>query len=349
MVTTTLNEILDRAEVIAAQRGVDPHQNPVIDGGMALQALVPHAWRYAILKEIRDGSGSASKFARTHNLEPIEGVAVLPDSVMTEHFDSSFLVNDVKASFHNWPDYARRRHTMLCYFTERDGNLHYSCTFPAVVLESAFIAIPLDTQLSHAGDPEITEEHVGHRLYLYNTDDELVFDGIIKSIVSNMAIEVEGKCVNGTIGFGIANPGTIYDTSQDIVLRTQGSLGTTEDLQTIAAPADSFVQADVGRRLRVTRDSDGSVLVDAIIDEVNDTGDVVTVRGLAIDTVNPATGAVMYPALLLNIVSTPDSPAAATTEIEMDRSYLEDTILILVGALTGEIKIEALLGNFEPE
>lgn len=123
----SLNEILARARTIAESRARDANTSPIIDSGMAAEALVPHAIRHVISKASNE---DLRQTTADHEIEiDANSEGTLPESVIREFLDeSSFLPRIARSSYVPWPDYHRPRFdNLLCYYTQRNGVFKSDC------------------------------------------------------------------------------------------------------------------------------------------------------------------------------------------------------------------------------
>lgn len=138
----SISEIVARAEQIAAGRGTDPHKSPVIDAGMTVEALYPHALRYAICKDLSSG-GNSQNYIRTHSITLTAGAGPLPDSVLREFLCSSFIPADLYAAWIPYPDYIRQRYNNLAtYYSNNGAVLYYSGVGASVGLSAPSLPEP---------------------------------------------------------------------------------------------------------------------------------------------------------------------------------------------------------------
>lgn len=116
-----LTEIIARAEQIAVGKGVDPHDSPVLDAGLTVEALYPHALRYAVGRDLRSG-GSPLDYLREYALVVSGGEATLPDSVIRSLIAHSNLKGVAISAYVPYPDYARSPFsTWATYYSVRGG------------------------------------------------------------------------------------------------------------------------------------------------------------------------------------------------------------------------------------
>ena len=124
----TKQDIIDAAMQIALAGG-DGHTSPVIDSHMTAEDLLPLALRHAYGQLLHSGSLSLQDVLRAHTIEIVDGEGELPEGVLTEHLDQSFLPDfPYSAYLPLKSDYDRERfNAMLCYYTVNNGRFYTSC------------------------------------------------------------------------------------------------------------------------------------------------------------------------------------------------------------------------------
>lgn len=333
----SLAEIVARARTIAEGRGADAFKNPIIDSGLAVEALVPHAIRRAYQVAVKSDVLSSCE---DHELEIVDGEAVLPDGVLRKYLDEAFLPDVPRSSYIPHPDYNRSRYdNLLCYFTTKNGTLYYSCDIPRIIR-----TIPTggsdETTGFTCADDSLTSADVGRRLSFIKTDGTVIGDMIIASVTDENTAVLRGKTL--TTEAVKAPLVTIYDTENDVVDRSVTDLAVNLSSQTVTSAGAAFTQADVGRRLRAYQTGTTTIVFDGIIDSVTNATTAV-LRGKPITTHAACDASILYSALTLNAPSIPAMPADPDTEITMGDKVATDTILLLAGAFTGEISIKELM------
>jgi hypothetical protein len=147
----SLNEILARAEQIAAERGVDPKHSPVVDAGMTAEALFPHAIRAAVTRAASSG-GDPHDFMASHSLTTASGAVALPEGVLLDLIAHAYLKEDTRACLVPYVDFnGSRLDTLLTYFAVDGGTLHISGDDGAWTLRA-----PSVPDLPGDGDEEMT-------------------------------------------------------------------------------------------------------------------------------------------------------------------------------------------------
>jgi hypothetical protein len=130
-ISTTIQNIIDQAEQIAVGMGTDPNQSTAIDSEMTAEDLLPLAFRHAYLQLLNSGSLSLQDVMLAHQIEVTDGEGILPDGVLTEHLDNSFLPAFPFSSWMRYfADYSRKRFdNLLCYYTVNNGKFYTTCGF----------------------------------------------------------------------------------------------------------------------------------------------------------------------------------------------------------------------------
>lgn len=335
----SLNEVIARAEQIAVGKGIDPHNSPVIDGGLTFEALYPHALRYVIQKGLKDGSIHVQDLFQSHFIEMVDDVGVLPDTVMKEHLCHSFLPGNKFGTWVPYMDYHRPRFAALQYFAIKGDNIYFD-GLPAVITAAGEFECSLNSNIITSSVADIvTAAMVGQRLQLDLQSSPGGVDAIITQIDGPTQFRVAARATAGT-GLGVAEPGTVFSTANDVKDRDLTGLTTTINSELVTGPAATFVPADAGRRLRVM---DGSTLVvDAIIAAVNSATQV-ELKGQAMSSVaGTATGPVYYTALELAAVTAPE-PTDATSDLDISEKLADDVIITLAAVMTNEIPVGVLI------
>lgn len=335
----SLNEVIARAEQIAVGKGVDPHNSPVIDGGLTFEALYPHALRYVIQKGLKDGSIHVQDLFASHFIEMTDDSGPLPDTVMKEHLCHSFLPGYKFGTWVPYMDYRRPKFGALNYFAVKGDELYFE-GLPVVIdatgeFECSVNSDIVTTQIADV----VTAAMIGQRLELQLESAPGGFDAIITQVDSTTQFRVAARATSGT-GLGVAEAGTIFSTANDVQDRALTGLTTTINSAVITGPASTFVAADAGRRLRVMNGP--TVVIDAIIETV-DSATQVTMKGQAMSTVaGTATGSVFYTALELAAVTAP-VPTDATSDLGISEKLADDVIITLAAVMTSEIPVGVLI------
>lgn len=340
-----LDEIIVRATQICVGRGQNPMDSPLLDAGLTLEALYPHALRMAIGRDLNTG-GTPQDYIRTHQIEVSEGVGSLPDTVLRRYLDTSFLPDFPYAAHVPYPDYGRQVYSnLVAYYSDNvigdAGKFYFNYTLPSI-LEPDCSAQVNSSAIAGTGDPAFTASLVGMRLYLYDTTaGRLICNAIIASFTSAAAIAIAGEALATTSGI-VAGffAAQIFSTGSDAVNRSVADLVTVKDSATVTSATANFTSADIGRRLRVSK---GAVtVIDAIILSV--TNSTTVVLG-ALATVSQAGNSadILASTVRLSTPSLPDVPASSSATLNISPKLGEDVILIMAGALTGEIKAADLL------
>lgn len=110
----SLNEILARAETLAAGRGADASQSPVIDAGMTAEALFPHAVRFAMAKLLNSGA-NLHEMTAEHTISITSGVGALPATVLKEAVKFATFPTRKYCTVVSFGDFQRDTFPMLDY------------------------------------------------------------------------------------------------------------------------------------------------------------------------------------------------------------------------------------------
>lgn len=339
----SLTEIVERALQIATGRGIDPFKSPVADAGMTVEALVPHCIRRVLNRAVHKDGVLDLLEEHTITLGNNE-YGHCPDRILRQHLKDSYINDDAYASFVSMADYNRSRYdNLLTYYAVHGNKLYYSGEITLAVRDASVSSTVSDNSITVTGDA--SSASVGDRFYLEDTTNEpspLVFNAYIATINGTTDFTIHGKSLNSASSLN----GVIYDGLSDISQRTISTGGTTTaNANTYSATGAAFTYSDVGRRLRVMRESAPStVVIDAIITGLT-SSTAVTLGAEALFTETNAS-ATVYDVAPLKITA-PSVPAItdATSAINIPSRVVEDTILLLAGALTGEVKIDSLLNE----
>lgn len=121
-------EVIDAAMSIATGMGTDAHNSPVIDSEMTAEDLLPIAHRHVYHQILLENPRRLQDLLEEHEVTLVNGVGPLPESLLTEYMDRSFLPEYPYSSYSSFPDYDRQRFdNMLCYFTHNNGQLFSTC------------------------------------------------------------------------------------------------------------------------------------------------------------------------------------------------------------------------------
>lgn len=336
----SLNEVIARAEQIAVGKGVDPHNSPVIDGGLTFEALYPHALRYVIQKAVRSGLIHIQDLVTAHFIEMAGGVGSLPGTVMKDLLCHAFLPAYKFGTWVPYMDYQRPRFGALNYFAVKDDEIYFE-GLPTVISAAGMFECTVNSNIITSSVADIvTSAMIGERLQLELDSNPGGVDAVISQVDSSTQFRVNARATAGT-NLGVAESGTIYSTANDRVDRTLTGLTTTVNSATVTAGAAAFSLADVGRRLRVMNGS--TVVIDAIIASFDSTTQV-TMKGQAMSSVvGTATGSVFYTALELVAITAPEPPADPTADLGISERLADDVIITLAAVMTSEMPVGALI------
>lgn len=354
-----LQEILDRAEILANGAADDANASRLVDSDVTAYVIFPHAVRY-VIRQMAKKKENLENLARDVAIEIAEGSGALPDSVLREYFDQSHLpIEEVVkiCSGIPYPDYLRYRYdNQLCYFAFRNGRMHYSCEIG--LLESGDLtSIVAATNSESLGTGGInwlgldTFRPVdGRRVRLARSQD---FLDAGFPIIDAFAQYADDDATLVFYGFPLSNNNlndgqgiySVFDDGPYVEQRALANVNTTLGSRTVTCAGANFTAADVGRRLQVT---DGTVVVDAIIHSVTNTT-TVDLRARAMATTAIGAGSVMYSPIVLNIPAIPDLPSNITDDVELSGRIVEDVIVAIAAVLRGQIPLPKLIEEGNPD
>lgn len=347
----SLNQFTARARQIAEGRGVDPFKNPIIDAGMTTEALVPSCIRFAFTKASND---DVLDTAVDQAIEMTGELGALPDTVLRGHLDNGYLPDIPHSSPIDYPDWSRSRFdNMLCYWSTRGTNFYSNCTpdFGTLIYATS------DGVRKEGGGDEVVIgpgdladlTHTGLRAIVTTTADgveTIAVNAIVEEVVSAQDIRLRNYRVGGT-GTVVAT-GTLYLYDTGLELMRSGTCSKSGVSQIVIDNTSEATSADVGTLVLIYALDGVTITIRAIIDTVADDGLSFTIVGYSSTAVTGAKIFKIYrilePTLTLNTPSTPIMPADPAAEIPLTSKLTDDAILILAGALTGEISIRAILG-----
>ena len=108
----TIAGIVARAETIANGRRGDGFQSPLLDSDMTAEQLFPHAVRYVLASQAKDGK-SVPELSRPHSIAITAGVGTLPSEVLYEALDSLYVQGRKYVAIIPYADYQRKRFDRL--------------------------------------------------------------------------------------------------------------------------------------------------------------------------------------------------------------------------------------------
>jgi hypothetical protein len=331
-----VQEIIDRAEELAAGVAMDASKSPLVDSDMTAFTILPHALRYAVALRAKNGKG-LSDIVEQHNIEinPVTQVGTLPDNALAQYANRATLPNFKWASYlEHRADYDRFKFDtsgQLCYFGVHNRQLRTSC-MPIILGTPGLIA----TAGSNSINGDASRAQVGDRVYCVDSINGLVCDAIIDSITGATGFTIAGKARQSTSGLGVRAPSTIYDRQQDFVIRTQGTFTTSVGNATVAMTAGALTAADVGRRIQIT--SSGVVVVDAIILSVDSTTQA-TLGAQALSSHVGCTATVYGTGVVLEIPTIPDIPTTISDTLTVSAPVADDIITTIAAVLRGELSL----------
>ena len=333
----SLTEIVTRAEALAISRNNDPHFGPVIDAGLTVEALFPHALRYAIGKDLKNG-GNSRNYLRTHEIEfDVDGVGEFPDSALLDHTCHAYLTQRPRAAMVPYVDYHGQRYDhMLEYFSVDGSRILYSGNPTPLIRTEIAAAGSTSSDIVTFTDALFSTRDEGRRLRIKSNDGLVYADVFIETVDDNDTLYLRGRPAYGFAGQYNAE---VMDSSNYVQHRALTNIETTVNSRTVICASGSFTEKDVGRRIRVVN---SGVVLDAIIEHIN-SGTSVRVNANALSTTSVGTGSIMYSPVKLTAVSVPVIPANPDDPIDMLPKLAEDVIVIMAAALTAELKLPELL------
>lgn len=327
----------------AVQLGLVPGRDPAMSEGelqMTAEAAYPHAVRAVFRIHARSGR-NVENLAYEHLIEIVNGEGTLPEALLREYLDRSHLPRVNFSSLIPYEDYRRYRFdAQMSYYSPSGPKLYYSGDVPAILGEVED-ATASNNSITVTGDASAFA--VGDRFRVLD-GSTLVIDALIASINGSTDFTCRGKTL---AALASAANGTVYDVSDDELLREVTDLVTNTASANVTSATAAFTAADVGRRLRAYQTGTETVVVDSIITALVDT-DEVTLGAKPVSTEAACDAGIFYSPLILQAPGIPSVTDAAET-LELTLGIAEDTILKIASVLRGEMPLDALIkeGNGE--
>lgn len=330
---------------------MSPFKNPVIDASMTVEALFPHALRYVVHRANIEDIDATTK---DHAIEiDADGEGTLPDTVIRRTLDHSFLPEIQRSALASFQDYNRSRYdNLLCYYATRNGEFFTSCVGNNGTLDRTFTGAQKgnpdldnnDTNIVNdaSGDGDfVAIDDVGKRLVVADEDGTVLINAIIYEVTDADTLILGSYRVGDNTTAFVGGIATIYHTTLELLYSSTCSKGGGQEVSDNGAEMiDAYEDC-----LFLTS------TVRAIITEIKGV-DVFDIAGWTATTLTNPTDFEVYrifdPVITLNAPTIPAAPATATEDIPMSARLLENVVLALAGALTGEIKIAELLDQRIP-
>lgn len=324
-----------RIEQLASGVAGDSSQSPVVDSTMTAQTIWPHALRYVIARMLKEGE-NVQNVLISQPIEMVNNVGVLPDGVMREFLDRSYLPGYPYASRIPYSDYVRngKFDNLICYYAINAGLFYSSCASPRTI--RSFPASSTMNNNNIVGAlAAFTSADWGMRLQMVDGSGNIIIDAIIDSGTGTTAV-MRGRAVGTAVGTA-----AIYDTSDDMVQRIlMDNTDVTDNSVHIADTFDGdFSMADVNRRFRIQRG--GTVYFDAYLSTVVDAQHA-DMRARALGTQTGCTTTIYYSPLLLNTPSIPVMPANVDGDVPLSDKTVDNAIDISAAVLRGDIPLSEL-------
>lgn len=332
----SIAEMVARAEAIALAQQSDPALNPVADMGMTAEAILPHAIRYAIGRDIESGGDTTNYVRHIPVIIGTDGTGSMPNEVLREYFCSSYLISPVRvSSYVPYSDFIRRRFTSaLRYYSYSAGTFYVgeasslflikqSTSDASVSVGSQVVNISPDTvnPTVAAGD-RITIQAPG-------------VDGFIES-ASTSFIQMQGRAVASVA----ATTAVIKEGKYYIEIKTISPISVTNGSDIVSFPSGEITSADIGKRLSV-KTSAGVTVCDAIILA---TPSATTAQlGLAsLITTSTAIGKLMDVGVNLAAVAMPKIDSSSQL-LDISSKIAEDAIAVTAAVLMGQMPVAQLI------
>jgi hypothetical protein len=314
---------------------------------MTIEALYPHALRYTIHRAaIEDIDATTAD----HEIEiDADGEGTLPDSVIRRTLDHSFLPEIPRSSFSSFQDYNRSRYdNLMCYYAARNDGFFTSCEGDNGTLDRSFAGI---TKSAASNDVNgftalaaLTD--VGKRVVIVDADAETSLNAIVVEVQTSSKITAGNYRVGSIASAITASDAAFYETTLELVRS-----GTCEKSPGTLAVTDNEAEAtesDEGKLIIIS--VSGIVVIRAVIEEYVSAGTFRIFGYLATEVIGGTFEIyrILDPVILLNAPTVTALPDDAETDIPMSARILDNVILTLAGALTGEIKIAELLDQKIP-
>lgn len=333
-------EIIARASQLAqGVAGAPPEQ---VDREMTAEAIYPHAVRAVYRRHAATGR-HLENLSFEHNIEIVNGQGVMPDEVLREYMDRSFLPREQFASRLPFEDYQRYRFdNQLKYYSDRGSKLFYSGDVPKVIEpnldEEGEALVYSATEGSETITGDASTAQIGDRVYLLDDTNGLVAHAVLASINGTTDFTIQGFALVDTAEDRTA---VFTDGQDDEIVRESFDVETTEDSNVASSQDSAFTSEDVGRRLRVYEHETTTVVVDAIILSVSADGVEATLGAKAIADAVSADAAILYAPLILQAIGIPALPSDLCTGLDLVDEVAEDVVAMIAAVLRGESRINA--------
>lgn len=332
-------ELVDRAT--QAAQGIAGAPAPQVDREITAQVCYPHAVRSVYRDQAKTGK-HLSNLMNEYMIETYNGEGTIPDEVLREYLDRSYLPRLSFASMVPWEEYPRYRF---------DKQMSYYATRGATIAWTGNI-LSRPSCTASAGSSTITGDasaaEVGDRFYLYDATNGLIFDGTIASINGVTNFTVYGKTLAATTA---TTAGIIYSGQDDQIVRSVTDASVSTASQTVTSATAAFTTADVGRRVRVyPTNPSPTVPSPPVTNQVADmfivavpSATTATMGGKATAIAATQLADILYEPLVLQAVGIPALPSSLTDDLLLSPEIAEDTIVRIASVLRGEIALQALI------
>lgn len=331
----TLQNIIDAAEELATGVAGDASASPVIDSEITAYMLYPHALRFCINELVNDKDNLADLMAEI--LIPIDGTGhgTIPDNVLRDQLKYATIAGDKYASYLPPADYNRYRFdNQMCYFSARGSQFSYSCDVDRDVLLTANFTTVAGSDTVTASSGVLTSALIGKLLVVPQPSTKNVYAaGRIQTVPTSSTLTLYGRAIGSS---GTAVEGTVYDTANDLVVRTTGSVGGFQDNNEITG---DILLEDNGARLYVA-----SAGWDGIILDVPSLGTALLGTNAPI-SFGPVTAVVYRPSLRLTTPITPAPPTNLTDPLTISPKLAQSVIVTIAAVLRGEIPLARLMAD----
>lgn len=141
--------IIDRAYRIVVGAGLDPHESAVVDNSFVFEDLFPLALREACVMMANEDAAGAESLRRTYTLTFVNGVADMPDTVLEEFLDRSYLYDTAAPENSEFNSYQTSLHA---YHYPANPQLGHYAVQGATILYRA----PYEDVATHDGDADLS-------------------------------------------------------------------------------------------------------------------------------------------------------------------------------------------------
>lgn len=332
----TIQEMVARAEQLALARNIDPAQNPVTDMGMTAEALIPHAIRYAIGRDIESGGDTSNYVRHIPILLDTNGKGTMPEEILREYLCSSYLTLPFKiTSYLPYADFQRRRFTSALQYYSYSADEFYlkeSTNLYLVKQSPANTTVTTGSPLANiAPDTAAASVTAGDRFTIQASG----VDGFIDSTAGS-TITLRGR---SPVSVSAINS-TITEGKYYVPLKTISPVSATNGSDIISFAADQITSADIGKRLSI-KTPGGITVNDAIILDVP-TSTTAQLGLQSLLTTANGIATLMGVGVVIAAVSLPKIDSSSQT-LDISAKIEDDAIAITAAVLSGQMPIAQLL------